>query len=290
VSQVFVFDRAALREVDRRATEEFGIPSIVLMENAAIHVAAATLDRLGKRRHRGVLIACGKGNNGGDGLAAARHLHNAGVPVSLVLAAETWEYPGDAGLNAQTVLRMGLHMHLASPAGVRDAFEKAWNEVGEPAAIIDALLGTGPEKMIQPGAVVAHMVEAINAMRVRAGPDCQVISVDAPSGLDCDAGRPLVRRGDGTTTAVRADFTISMVGWKTGFSAASAQRFLGEVMIADIGAPVELTSRLGRPLALGGPRNGAPGANPRVGTGTRGAAGAHPVKPTRPRGTPRRKP
>jgi hydroxyethylthiazole kinase-like uncharacterized protein yjeF len=250
MAQLYVFDRAAIRELDRRATEEFGIPSIVLMENAAIHVAAATLNQLGKARDRGVVIACGKGNNGGDGLAAARHLHNAGVPVALVLAAEAWDYPGDAGINAQTVLRMGLHMHVAAPAGVRDAFDRAWRDVGRPAAIIDALLGTGPEKIIQPGAVVAHMVEAVNQVRARAGDACQVISIDAPSGLDCDTGRPLVRRGDGTTTAVRADLTITMVGWKRGFSAASAQAFLGEVMVVDIGAPIELAARLGRPLGV----------------------------------------
>lgn len=252
MSDVYVFDRAACREIDRRAVEEFGIPSIVLMENAAVHIAAATIARLGKRRDRGVVICCGKGNNGGDGLATARHLHNADVPVALVLAAEAWDYPGDSGINAQTALRMGIHMHLAAPAGVREAFDKACKDVGKPAAVIDALLGTGVEKIVQPGAVVAHLIEAINEFRARAGAGgCEVISVDLPSGMDCDTGRPMVRRGDGTTTAVKADLTVTMVGWKRGFSAPGAGDYLGEVMIADIGAPTELAHRLGRPMRLG---------------------------------------
>jgi NAD(P)H-hydrate repair Nnr-like enzyme with NAD(P)H-hydrate epimerase domain len=74
---VYVFSRQSVREVDRLAIAEFGIPSIILMENAALHLAEVTLDALDDAEGSRVLILCGPGNNGGDGLAAARHLHNA---------------------------------------------------------------------------------------------------------------------------------------------------------------------------------------------------------------------
>src|SRR5262245_3499001 len=84
----YVLTREAVRELDRLATEKYGVPSIVLMENAARHAADVALDGLEHVEHPRVLIACGPGNNGGDGLAMARHLHNAGVAVALLIAAE----------------------------------------------------------------------------------------------------------------------------------------------------------------------------------------------------------
>ncbi len=259
MGELLVFDRAAVREVDRLAVQRFGLPSIVLMENAALHLVAAVLDRMGPKREpdAGVLICCGKGHNGGDGLAAARHLHNAGVPVSLLLSAEAWDHVGDTRIHADAALRMGLPMEVATPGDIRGAFDRAATAIGRPAIIIDALVGTGLETIVEPGAVLAHLVSAINSARgpggdgVRSG-GCQVVSVDVPSGLDCDSGRPLVRQPDGTSTAVRADLTVTFVGWKVGFAAPEAHEFLGEVLIADIGAPRELTLELGWPMHVEG--------------------------------------
>ncbi len=175
---------------------------------------------------------------------------------------------------------MGLPMQVAHAAGVRDAFAAACKSIGRPAAIIDALLGTGVEKMVEPGSIVAHLIEAINTACPEHGDkDCQVIAADLPSGLDADTGRPLVRRPDGSTWAVRADLTVTFVGWKRGFTSPAAQPYLGEVLIADIGAPRELAQRLGKPLASRTRANGSedsdrsearsPGSRGRLSSGKR---------------------
>src|SRR2546430_1700705 len=94
--------RAQVREIDRRAIEEFHIPGIVLMENAARAVVEVAMEMMAGSRDVSVAIVCGGGNNGGDGLAVARHLHNAGWHVDLVLANEK-EYGGEAAINHRIV-------------------------------------------------------------------------------------------------------------------------------------------------------------------------------------------
>lgn len=244
-----VFTRHSARMLDQLAQDRFGLPPIVLMEHAAIHLCAAALDRLGSRIRDGVLICCGKGNNGGDGMAAARLLHNARVPVSLVLCAEAWDHVGEARVHADAALHMGLPMQVASAGDIRGAFDRAWSHLGRPAVILDALTGTGLQTIVEPGAMLAHLVGAIND--ARAAGECAVIAADLPSGLECDSGRPLIRQPDGSSTAVRADLTVTFAGWKQGFFAPEAQPFLGEVMIAEIGVPTELVEEVGRegPLA-----------------------------------------
>src|SRR6185295_15168098 len=103
-----IFSREAAREVDRRAVADYGIPSIVLMENAAIHSATLALDMLEDAAGARVLVFCGPGNNGGDGLAIARHLHNAGVTPEIILAAPAGEYRGDAATNLTIATTMKL--------------------------------------------------------------------------------------------------------------------------------------------------------------------------------------
>src|SRR3982750_1384148 len=91
------------REIDRRSIEEFHIPSIVLMENAARGAAVVAWEMIGRDAKRSVLIFCGPGNNGGDGLAVARHLHNRGVNVEIVPAFDPGKLKGDALINWQIV-------------------------------------------------------------------------------------------------------------------------------------------------------------------------------------------
>ena len=113
---LYVFSRDAVRRLDRLAVEEFGIPSIVLMENASRHVTDVALDGLEAVDSPKVLIVCGPGNNGGDGLAAARHLHNAGLRVTVFLAGNPAQYGGDARTNLEIVKHMGLRVFQMDPA------------------------------------------------------------------------------------------------------------------------------------------------------------------------------
>ena len=206
--------RDQVREVDRRAIHELGLPGIVLMENAARALAEVALEMIGGRRR--VLVVCGGGNNGGDGYAVARHLHNRGAAVSILATKSVAELNGDAATNARVATAMGLSIQSATPAAVRAA---------EVDLIIDALLGTGLTE--PPREDAAGLIGAMNAH------PAAVLAVDVPSGLDCDTGRPL-------GACVRADRTVTFVAEKAGFSEAAARAFLGEVSVGDIGVPPDL--------------------------------------------------
>jgi NAD(P)H-hydrate epimerase len=215
--RVSVFTRESIRRLDRLAVEEFGIPSILLMENAAIGVAAAALKMV--RRGARIAIYCGPGNNGGDGLAAARHLVNAGAEVEIVLSGPGRKYSGDAVVNYRIARAMGIPVRASASA--------------RPALIIDALLGTGLDRAVE--GTIKRLIARINS-RPRG---VRVLAVDIPSGLDANTGEPL---GD----AVRADATVTLVGLKVGFLNPQARPYIGKVQVAGIGAPSELVRRLGR--------------------------------------------
>lgn len=207
--------RNDVREIDRRAVEEFGIPSIVLMENAGRN-AAELLHRLNPLRLR-VAIVCGSGNNGGDGLVMARHLDRLGLTVNVHILAAAESLSPDAAVNYRIVERMGLPIITASETSPGMFRGFGW--------IVDAMFGTGLTRpMIEP---YDSLATAINAS------EAKVLAVDVPSGLDCDTGRPLGH-------AVRAHHTVTFVGMKAGFLFPEARPYVGELHFADIGAPRRL--------------------------------------------------
>jgi NAD(P)H-hydrate epimerase len=223
--------RAEVRELDRRAIEEYGVPGVVLMENAG-RGAAEVLLRLGV--HGQVLVCCGKGNNGGDGFVIARHLDNVGVPVRVLLFCRPEELSGDAAINHRIIARTGLPLQAfaADPPNV-DALRQ---ELARAEWVVDALFGTGLSGPVRPP--LAEVIAAINASQAR------VLAVDIPSGLDCDTGVPL-----GST--VRAQRTVTFVAQKTGFANPKAREFLGQVHVVDIGAPRVLLPGPPSPLLPG---------------------------------------
>ena len=232
---VCVFTRQSAREVDRLAADRYGIPSIVLMENAGLHLAEVALDLADADPAR-VLVVCGPGNNGGDGLCAARHLHNAGATVHVVLSGPAEACRGDAGINMNIVRRMGIPMAETDPKRPGAALDEVARRL-KPEIVIDALLGTGLDRPV--AEPVATLIRSINAMGESGA---AIVAADLPSGMDCDTGRPL-------GLAVHASTTVSFVGLKAGFLSLAAQEYLGDVVVADIGAPRELTRLLGRLLA-----------------------------------------
>jgi len=223
------FDRVGIRKLDRLALEEFGVPSIVLMENAGRAVADAVLAECRAGQANDVLILCGRGNNGGDGLVVARHLHNQGIKVVIALISPVEEMKGDARINAEIVRAMRLWTIAINHNSPRRSLQRV---SGNP-VIIDALLGTGLERPV--GGALARVIGWTNERRAARG--TPVIAVDVPSGLDCDTGTPL-------GIAVRASTTITLVGPKIGFKSPDAKQYLGVVRIADIGVPRELGERL----------------------------------------------
>jgi NAD(P)H-hydrate epimerase len=214
--------RDQARALDRRAMEEFGVPGVVLMENAG-RGCAELLRSLGVTGP--VVICCGKGNNGGDGLVIARHLDNAGVPVRVLLFADPAGLVGDAAVNCRIVERSGL------PLVMNPNNDALTHELAAAQWVVDALFGSGLQGPLRPP--FDRVVEAINASGAR------VLAVDIPSGLDADTGRPL-----GPT--VRAHHTATVAAPKRGFFELEAKPWLGEIHVIDMGAPRRLTEEIRR--------------------------------------------
>src|SRR5262245_36078728 len=205
---IYVFTRDAVRKLDRLAVSEFGVPSVVLMENAARHVTDVALDGLESVEAPKVLVVCGPGNNGGDGLAAARHLHNAGLRVTVFLAGA--EYSGDAKINLDVVNRMGLRVVQMDAANPGRSLAAAADGLGATDLVFDALVGTGLSRDLEPA--FEKLVQEMNGFAADGVP---ILAVDLPSGMDADVGVP--RR-----VAVRATVTVTFAGIKEGFFALEA--------------------------------------------------------------------
>jgi NAD(P)H-hydrate epimerase len=213
--------REQVREIDRRAIEELGIPGIVLMENAG-RGCVNVLKRLGINGP--VLILCGRGNNAGDGFVIARHLFVRGYECRVLLLASTDSICGDAKTNFNALVKLRIpHADLSHLAGDYEALVSALDDHGTGAAwVVDAMLGTGAQ-----GEPRSPFDVAIDWMNGHAG---HRLAVDVPSGLDCDSGKP-------ATHTVRADHTCTFVAQKVGFRAPEAHAYLGQVHVLDIGVP-----------------------------------------------------
>jgi NAD(P)H-hydrate epimerase len=219
-----ILTRDQVRAIDRRAIEEFGVPGVVLMENAG-RGAAEVLVSLGARGP--VVVCCGKGNNGGDGFVITRHLDNRGLPVRVLLFAKPEDLTGDAAVNHTILQRSGVPIAVYAGPAVDGA--ALGQELTAAEWVVDALFGTGLAGAVR--APFDAVIAAVNASGAK------VMAVDIPSGLDCDTGEPL-----GPT--VRAHHTVTFVAMKQGFANPAAREWLGVVHVADIGAPRAALSSL----------------------------------------------
>ena len=241
-----VLPRHELRALDRAATDELGIPSAVLMENAAIHASSVIATVAEIPADRRVLIVAGAGNNGGDGLALARQLVTLGFAVEVLVVGCADRLAPDTAMNLGSI-RDSVSVGFITPdAPAHDAAATAQATIRRlaPGIIVDAIFGTGLSRAIQGAA--AGLVSAIHgASKQEPGgaPGPRVIALDIPSGLDADTGSAL-------TPCVRADLTITFAACKAGFGAVEAQAQLGTIAIVPIGTPPGLTARFGVPLEL----------------------------------------
>lgn len=204
-----------IRRLDADAVQSLGLPSLLLMENAARGVSDA-IRQLGP--WDSITILAGPGNNGGDGFAAARQLAALGIESHAFLLRGNRNMSVDAEANLQFLKRSGIEVvettllemqaHCAALTS-RDL-------------IVDSLLGTGIR-----GSVSSPFAEAINCINAAAA---QVLSVDVPSGLDCDTGLPC-------GTCVRAHNTVTFVAIKIGFLTPTAREFTGTITVCPIGIP-----------------------------------------------------
>ncbi len=216
--------REQSRSVDRIAIEWYGIPGVVLMENAGRGVVDV-LRAIDPKLATGALVAilCGKGNNAGDGFVIARHLGIHGVAATVLLLNSPSELSGDAQTNYEILARSGAKIiELSAARDSAKLMEMLDQHAAGAAWLIDALLGTGASGA--PREPYAGAIDWMNAKRARR------LAVDVPSGLDCDTGAA-------PGAAVRAEVTCTFVAQKVGFLAPSAGQFLGQVHVVSIGTP-----------------------------------------------------
>jgi NAD(P)H-hydrate epimerase len=211
--------RDQIRNLDRIAVERFGIPGMVLMENAGRGAVEVLLRRLLPRPEDRIAVLAGRGNNGGDGFVMARHLVNRGFRAEILLLGRRTDFRGetDAGRNFSITEKMEI------PIQELPAMDDLPRLLSRADFVVDALLGTGLS-----GPVRGAYAEAIEALNLAPAP---AFAVDVPSGLDADAGRPL-------GVAVRARATATFAAMKTGLLEEFAREYTGPVEVVDIGAPV----------------------------------------------------
>jgi NAD(P)H-hydrate epimerase len=215
-----VMSREAARAFDANAIETLGIPGAVLMENAGRGAAGVILGPVGLAPEGRAVIFCGVGNNGGDGFVIARHLFNHGVRVQAVLCGDPTRLRGDALLNYEICLRMGISIvqlkvdKKGLPSAIRTLCRRS-------DVIVDALFGTGLKGELDEWFVI--LISCLNAQHT------PIVAVDIPSGLDCDTGLPL-------PVSIEAAATVTFAGLKQGFvRTPESRRATGRVFVASIG-------------------------------------------------------
>ncbi|MFN2577436.1 MAG: NAD(P)H-hydrate dehydratase [Pyrinomonadaceae bacterium] len=248
-----VISSAQMRDIDRLTAERSGIPLLVLMENAAMATARCVSDFCnGDVAGKSVLVLCGKGNNGGDGAAAARLLATAGARVDVVLIGKVDDTKGEARENfnrlrawkdEQTVREQRLA--AVAEAGLINLFEcnseNGWEQLlasvltAPHDVTIDGVFGTGLTRPLE--GLHRKVVRYVNQSReMRDLPphrSASIISIDVPSGLDADAEEPI---GE----AVTADATVTMTAPKRANVLPPASDHTGKLIVADIGSPPDL--------------------------------------------------
>ena len=213
-----VITKEQAAQVDRYATKKFGISGLVLMENAGRGVSDLLC---GLQIKSPIVVCCGKGNNAGDGYVIARHLLARNYNVQVL----NWESPekitGDARTN-YLILR-------AIDAPILEHRRESDNEffriLSEACWIIDALLGTGCKG--PPRTPIKQAIEAINQATAN------TLSVDLPSGLDCDTGAT-------PGAAIMADHTCTFLAAKPGLIAPTGKPYVGKLHVADLGIPASV--------------------------------------------------
>lgn len=211
-----------MREIDAAAMETYGIPGVVLMENAGRKVAEEVIRLTGNQRKEVVMLA-GKGNNGGDVMVAARHLFNYGMPVQVFLIGELNSLKGDAALNAGILTKMGVPIEFLSTAGGIEPLTKAleWGCIA-----VDGIFGTGFRNKAE--GICLRAIRAVNES------GCTVVSVDIPSGIDGKTGQII---GE----CICADRTVTFGFPKVGLLQYPGAGYVGDLVVADISIPRDIT-------------------------------------------------
>ena len=221
-----VFTVSQAQKLDKLAIEQFGIPSIVLMENAGRLTASEIMRMLKNPKGNFVCVVCGIGNNGGDGFVVARHLMSSGYSVKVFLIGSVTKVKKDPAIHYKILKKLKCPIQSVSRLNqnmLKD-FKKA-------TLIVDAIFGVGLSREI--GAPFKNIIETINESKKR------VVSVDIPSGLNATTGKIF-------GICIKAQKTVTFAVLKKGFLKNQGPKFSGKVIVADIGIPEVLERKITR--------------------------------------------
>ncbi|MEO5365822.1 MAG: NAD(P)H-hydrate dehydratase [Magnetococcus sp. WYHC-3] len=213
---------AEMAEMDRRTSEEFGLPTMVLMENAGAAVEALLWREFPHLMELRVLVLAGPGNNGGDGMVVARRLQQRGVRVSVLLLGHLLLLKGDAALHAGACVKMGGTVVEINDA---TALNRESRRLAQADVVVDAVFGTGLSRPVS--GVIARLFDRLSAL---AKP---TVAVDLPSGISSDSGKVL-------GSALRAQWTVALGAEKVGHRMWPGAGYCGRIEVANIGVPRHL--------------------------------------------------
>ena len=213
-----------IQKLDELAIKKYGIPSIVLMENAGRSVAHEVIRLVKQRRNPQVMIVCGLGNNASDGFIAARYLINAGIKTKIFLLGTANDLKHDAATNYQILKKLKFsikEVHVVDQSIIREATKAD--------LVVDAIFGVGLNRNVaQP---FLSMIEMLNRWAR------YVVAVDIPSGLNGTTGKMC-------GVCVKAHTTVTFSFPKKGFFLCAGPQHVGRIVVADIGIPAVIKSRV----------------------------------------------
>jgi hydroxyethylthiazole kinase-like uncharacterized protein yjeF len=217
-----VLTSTQMKEIDRTAIEEIGIPGTILMENAGRQIFKKLREKFPEVSREKIVIVAGKGNNGGDGFVVARHLYSHGANPEVMLLASKKDVRGDAAVNLNIAQKIGIKI-----SEIRSL--KDWNlqrgKIFLCNVLVDAVFGTGLVKPAQ--GFYAAVIKDINKSKA------YKIAVDIPSGLSSDTFQII-------GPCVNADLTVTLAAPKIAHIFPPAEEYVGELVVADIGVPTFL--------------------------------------------------
>ncbi len=234
-----------MKECDRRTIAGENLPAptegLILMERAGWGIFVALEQHFTHLAQRPILILCGRGNNGGDGLVLARLLHERGLQPRAWLLADPAALSSDAAVQADRCWALGCPVEvLADAEAVAERLASELRTATRyPPLVVDALLGTGSRGA--PRGVIGAAVSMIE--HLRAEHEAEILAVDLPTGVNADTGEV---EGE----AVRAEVTVTMAYMKVGFVLHPARSYLGRVRVVDIGIPPDVEEDVGLPISL----------------------------------------
>lgn len=215
-----------MKSIDRLAIEKFSIPSIVLMENAALSVVGVIKDCIKDIVSPNIVIVAGKGNNGGDGFAIARHLYQMGLNVNVIFLGDTNSILGDALINYNITKNISVPTLIVK---TKKEFNTAKKIIEKADIVVDALLGTGLKGCVK--GIMKDFIVLVNENSK------YTIAVDIPSGINSENGHI---EGE----AIRANITVTFAFLKQGLILYPANEYVGKLIITDIGIPKAVTEEI----------------------------------------------